>query len=267
MERLLINSSEAAQVKNFGVEFEVINCDESKLIAALQIHGIRCESQGYNHRTASCWKIVTDSSIRCPNSKGREVVSPVLNGVAGLKQVRTVCEALYFIGASVNKSCGFHVHHEANDLSNQQKNNLLAFYARIENTVDSFMPTSRKGDVNAYCRSMVSFWRNAQGHQSIPQFGRYYKLNFEALQRHGTLEFRQHAGTIDFDKIYYWVCFTANFLHFCKDKRSQAAMNYIERAWVPKHLNLSKRAWAYFKARAAVLEAANDRRTGSVRAA
>ena len=46
MERLLINSSEAAQVKNFGVEFEVINCDESKLIAALQIHGIRCESQG-----------------------------------------------------------------------------------------------------------------------------------------------------------------------------------------------------------------------------
>jgi hypothetical protein len=34
---------------------------------------------------------------------------------------------------------------------------------------------------------------------------RYYKLNAESFERHGTVEFRQHSGTIEFKKISSWI--------------------------------------------------------------
>lgn len=41
---------------------------------------------------------------------------------------------------------------------------------------------------------------------------RYYKLNCVSLQKHRTLEFRQHEGTTDPDTICRWVDFILHFV-------------------------------------------------------
>lgn len=42
--------------------------------------------------------------------------------------------------------------------------------------------------------------------------GRYQKLNLEALDDHGTLEFRQHNGSIDPKVVTSWIRFVVNFV-------------------------------------------------------
>jgi hypothetical protein len=47
---------------------------------------------------------------------------------------------------------------------------------------------------------------------------RYYKLNLCAFIRHGTVEFRQHAGTVDYRKMNHWIAFCVQFV---EDSRTQ----------------------------------------------
>ncbi len=44
------------------------------------------------------------------------------------------------------------------------------------------------------------------------QDSRYYKVNLRSYQRHGTIEFRQHSGTVNFVKICNWVRFLSAFI-------------------------------------------------------
>jgi hypothetical protein len=43
---------------------------------------------------------------------------------------------------------------------------------------------------------------------------RYRKVNAEAYLRHKTIEFRQHAGTVEYDKIAKWIGFLAALIQF-----------------------------------------------------
>jgi hypothetical protein len=44
------------------------------------------------------------------------------------------------------------------------------------------------------------------------RFDRYQKLNLESLERHGTIEFRQHSGTVDAEKAVNWVRLCTAFI-------------------------------------------------------
>jgi hypothetical protein len=37
---------------------------------------------------------------------------------------------------------------------------------------------------------------------------RYIKLNLQSYVKYGTIEFRQHSGTIEFEKMYNWILLT-----------------------------------------------------------
>jgi hypothetical protein len=41
---------------------------------------------------------------------------------------------------------------------------------------------------------------------------KYYKLNLCSLNKYGTLEFRQHKGTLEFNEIQHWIKFCIEFL-------------------------------------------------------
>lgn len=62
-------------------------------------------------RPGDHWKLVTDSSLQGNNTF--ELVSPILVGENGLKELETVCWVLDICNAKVNDSCGFHVHMDA----------------------------------------------------------------------------------------------------------------------------------------------------------
>lgn len=208
----------------FGIEIEAYGATRDQVAAAIQREGISVFVEGYNHTTRNHWKVITDGSIRGEN--GFEVVSPVLQGEDGLQQLEKVCRALKSCNAKINKSCGLHVHLGASDFSIQNWRNIYSNYAALESQIDKFMPESRRANNNNYCRSItqkvqetnLNECRTLAAIQSkITSGGRYFKLNTQSYAVHGTLEFRQHSGTIEFEKISNWVLFTAQLVEFIKN--------------------------------------------------
>lgn len=203
----------------FGVEIEAYNCSRERLARELQDAGIQVTIEGYNHDARSHWKLVTDSSI-----EGRdtfELVSPILVGEEGLKELETVCWVLDACDVKVNESCGFHVHMDASDFSIETWKNLALSYKHIENIIDSFMPRSRRD--NRYCESMrnlpetrITGANTIRDLQQAFNNNRYYKVNLEAYSRHRTVEFRQHSGTINFAKMEKWIRFINGLIIFAQ---------------------------------------------------
>ena len=205
--------------RKFGIEIEAYNCTREKLASELRAAGINVAVEGYNHTTRNHWKLVTDSSLTGNNTF--ELVSPVLEGEAGLKELEKVCWVLEFCDVKVNDSCGLHIHMDAADFDLQTWKNLALSYKHLERVIDSFMPQSRRQ--NYYCKGLSSISAvDIQAAQSINDlqaaFGnnRYRKVNLEAYARHRTVEFRQHSGTTNFTKMENWVRFLNGLITFAK---------------------------------------------------
>lgn len=206
----------------FGVEFEAYNVSKETLNRALNRAGINCEIEGYNHTTRSHWKIVNDASLN--GTQAFELVSPVLQGEQGLAEVETVCRVLTECNAKVNKSCGTHVHLDASNFNLQTWKNIYINYARLEKTIDNFMPLSRRN--NRYCKSLkkiTNFESRVNEASSLQNLAssvfhsdRYFKVNPVSYARHNTCEFRQHGGTVEYIKISSWIRFLHNLVQLSK---------------------------------------------------
>jgi hypothetical protein len=48
-------------------------------------------------------------------------------------------------------------------------------------------------------------------------YARYFAYNFTSLRRHGTIEFRQHKGSVDEEEIMKWVEFCTSLFKFAHD--------------------------------------------------
>lgn len=217
--------------RNFGIELEIVGISQEKAIKALKAVGIKVKEEGYNHDTKKHWKIVPDGSL---SNNGFEVVSPILKGEAGMETAEVVARALEDAGAYANKSCGFHVHFDAAGLGINQIKAIARRYAFHEAEIDAFMPKSRRGNENQFCQSL----QGALGQSfesatttealvsSMPT--RYYKVNLKSYQRHGTIEFRQHSGTVNALKVCNWIRFLDEFIGQCL--RSMANAHTVQPA-------------------------------------
>ena len=209
--------------RTFGIEIEAFNISRYNLCSALRAAGIEAEMESYNHRTRPHWKIVTDSSVRGTNTF--ELVSPILKGEEGIAELKKVTEVLKAKNVKINKSCGLHIHLDAGDLKIGDWKRIYKNYIKLEPTIDSFMPRSRKGNINNYCRSMVKpdYERRIDNastlkdiERAITNRNRQSKLNSQAYWVHKTVEFRQHSGTIEFEKISNWLMFLSRFVNYSK---------------------------------------------------
>lgn len=213
---------------DFGVEIEMLLPGQGSFINRVA-EGIArditeaevpCSFEGYNHHRRNHWKIVTDGSLSPPSGYvGLEVVSPPLND-AGFVQIDRVCGVLQRLNARVNRSCGLHVHIGARHLTMDAMRRLAFLYIENEDIIDALMPPSRRKNLNKYCgglkaRANIS---DIQRARDVPMLAeavrqgnnmerRYTKLNFASYWKHGTVEFRQHSGTVDAEKIKRWVSF------------------------------------------------------------
>lgn len=211
----------------FGVELEcLVPCSYHEVVEALRAAGVPACAPGYTHRTTSEWKVVSDGSVHTTRQVlgsrmvGAELVSPILRGEDGFAQLRKVCDVLVRLGATVNRSCGLHVHVGATTETPAFFRNLVKLYAQAEGALDTVVSPSRRGSANAYCGSLrdrVSHSRldqatnlaqvtSAVGQSSTSprSAGRYCKLNLQSFWQHGTVEFRQHQGTVEADKVDNW---------------------------------------------------------------
>ncbi|MCC8186491.1 MAG: amidoligase family protein [Bacteroides sp.] len=217
--------------RKFGVEIEAYNCSKTTIVRVLREEGIEVVSESYNHDTRPHWKIVSDSTIR--GNSTFELVSPVLQGEAGLKELKKVCLILDANGVKVNSSCGLHVHFDAADFTLETWKNVALTYKNIESVIDKFMPSSRRDQF--YCRSLRTISKvdiqNANSIQELQRNAfeniRYFKINPQSYTRHKTIEFRQHAGSINHEKITNWIFFIHRLVTFAQHQQIGSQINNI----------------------------------------
>ena len=248
--------------RTFGVEIEAYGVPRATLLAELRAQGLEAETEGYNHATRPHWKIVSDGSVS--GADAFELVSPVLQGCDGLEDLARACRALRNCGARVNRSCGLHVHFGARDLSIEHLRQIFRNYLVLEPTIDRLMPASRRGSNNTYCQSLqrgrplaeaerqILAATTAQELSAAANAGnRYHKVNMQSFFRHGTVEFRQHSASTDFEKISFWVKLLNNLIDYSAQRLVTPALPVAEFA------TFNQRDIAtYYTRRAAALQTA-----------
>jgi hypothetical protein len=162
--------------------------------------------EAWNTTTRTYWKGITDGSLEAPRGYvGREYVSPPLLPAELFLQLPLLLQVLELHGARVNKSCGFHVHIDGAGYTPKRMQYLINHYAKSETALDCLMPLSRRESNTDYCKSVRNVQSTMLSSDGRIRYGRYYKLNLASFAKHGTVEFRHHSGTLDFEKMVCWI--------------------------------------------------------------
>lgn len=214
----------------FGIEIE---CKLSRglskyvLADAIKSAGVQCTVEPYSHDARDHWKITTDGSLG-DYSTGIEIVSPILNGDTGFAQIRKVCKVLTDRKCRTTKKCGLHIHvgwkggTRDNPLWDAATvRQIIRLHNRYEPVINAFMDESRHS--NTYCSSNKSYtntvrlehaqtWQevcSATGQNHLPSTirnsDRYRKINLKTIGYYGTVEFRQHHGTVKATEVEQWL--------------------------------------------------------------
>lgn len=155
------------------------------------------------------WTAKWDCSIRARRGRrGVEIVSPVLRGAAGLRQIIEVCDVLKSrYGARVNESTGLHVHVGFDRNNRAAMDRLIALTANFEKAIYASTGTKSR-ERGGWCRSIQSHGQ-LQAAADASGRNRYHLLNLTNLlgRGHGTptVEFRAFAGSLNPQKIIGYV--------------------------------------------------------------
>ena len=155
------------------------------------------------------------------------------NGALTYRQFKTsissLCRVMKKYNVFVNNSCGYHVH-----VSNQRFfdatniKRIVFLWSAIEDVVLATQPKSRIN--NNYCkRYLLQYLEDQKNPVPLPKAksrlietlhdrNRYQTMNLQALQDHGTIEIRVHAGTTQVTKVVNWVEFLLNMYSYALTK-------------------------------------------------
>lgn len=175
------------------------------------------------------WKAEEDSSLTGFGSEytALEVVSPILSGLSGLKQIAAVIDQLNRHGMKVNKTCGLHVHvgmksvlgvwsHDYDRVA-QWLRHLLSFISRHELALFAIGGNPARMESH-YCRTIKGkaeyqrmgshpsyhMFEEANDHPHADRYhegDRYHTLNVCSLFERDTVEFRLFAATTNATKV------------------------------------------------------------------
>lgn len=159
----------------------------------------------------------TDGSIKPPTDlpySGFEARSMPKKYREMTKYVKRLSKYLISSRCGVNESCGLHLHTSHPVFFDRKYlHKLIMFWSAIEDVLISTQPKSRLN--SHYCQRNLFQYITDYGmtipeakSQMIANMGnrnRYQAMNLAALESHGTIEIRLHAGTINDDKINHWI--------------------------------------------------------------
>ena len=208
--------------RNYGVEIEFHGVHRGALRRKLEKAGLEfgeCDSD------YSKWNLKYDGSIDSTHGYDyrNELVTPIVKNEKIEKELLLALSIIKEMGGKINKSCGLHVHMCTKDLKLADLVSIVRRYNRFEKCIDKFMPRSRRGSRNTFCRKMDSVVKHLNNqidyikkNNMVKNYGpasnRYHKVNILPYTNHKTLEFRHHSGTLNFSKITNWVMFLDSFM-------------------------------------------------------
>jgi len=213
--------------KNYcGVEIEALNnkLDDSSF------NYEECEKYGFSQ--------VYDGSLE--EGLGVEFVSNAFNGDLLINKINDFCKELRKRGFYIAKECGLHIHiGTPKNIKSLQKISL--FYAKYEKQLFNMLPVSRR--YNNYCRTLGYYknvLKNTPHYKNLQELkediyqckdkkylkyyikqkyndARYSWVNLHSVFYRGTIEIRNHSGTIQADKIIKWLKIHLTILNTLKD--------------------------------------------------
>jgi len=202
----------------FGFEAEFFGIEQYDAVDALEGAGFDVKDDGYHHHTRPFWRITEDGSV---SGSGCELVSPILrsNLKPDIDASRLAVTVLSQAGGQVNRTCGLHIHHNLTGKTVNDVAETVGHWALFQPIINRILPQSRWD--GEYCAGMdnprtwaldvVCYGGDPGGRATNidgRRFGRYHAINLNAIQDHGTLEYRQHGGTLNPSKVEHCVKFT-----------------------------------------------------------
>jgi hypothetical protein len=166
-----------------GVEIEcIVSCDIDKVTDLL-----------IQNNLVNKVIITEDGSIDIDDySDGEGIELRILDTEQNIKYtVNKVIKLLKSIKATVNESCGLHVHLDAR---NRDKNKLFNNFMICQDYLYSLVADYRKDNTYSYWRPLDHYNKNDNEH--------YYGVS---RSDKGTVEIRMHHGTLNTNKINRWI--------------------------------------------------------------
>tara|TARA_Y100000114_G_scaffold127650_1_gene124389 strand:- start:6065 stop:7453 length:1389 start_codon:yes stop_codon:yes gene_type:complete len=182
---------------------------------------------------------IDDGSI-----SGKEYVTGVLAGDKGVDMLARICESLNGSDCRVNSSCGLHVH--IGGFQDNRRFSMLALRLGkiLEPQLFKMLPPSRQN--STFCKKIpydldslvlsntnrilaeyvfdaeaLDKYNNKGTHTERYTSQRYRWLNLvncNSNTRYTTIEFRQHSGTLSFNKAYNWMLICMSFVNFVENQ-------------------------------------------------
>lgn len=214
---------------------------------------------------------------------GVEVQTPPASRSEAERIIKEACLGLSKNGFTATESCGLHVHIDCHDLRVGQICRVFRTMYVIEDVIYSMLPDSRWD--NHYCKPLrknYSFWE-MYGKVTRDQLeSRWYKvtnkmeiryrkrnkydnsrysgINVHSVFYKKTIEFRQHSGTINADKICRWIAILLSIIeyslhHYDKDmidKLLEMPMSENKVQLVIGMLRLSRKVSMYMRKRISI---------------
>jgi len=265
------------------------------IIEALDRLDIRAKvADRLDYSDITVWRLCNDGSVQVPinmmdtHAGQNELKSPILRGQAGLEAIKKVLKVLKSLGCNVNGSCGLHVHHgfkSKDDAENARIiHNTCLLYQKYKNKIAKILPQDRRHNLFSRSfrrkevevlttnygkpftkepdvRALNSVRRNAEIWGKKYAYGlnfcndRRRAVNIEAYFTHGTLEFRQHSGTLDETKTINWILLTQAFMNTAEDY-FQRKINLMAHKYSPiqQELKLNADLRNYIRQRAEAMK-------------
>ena len=212
--------------RKFGIEIEAFAVSTYRVQDALRAAGLNAEVEGYNHITRSHWKITSDASINGRNAF--ELVSPILQGQNGLRQLKKACKVLNDLGAQVNVSCGLHVHLDSQEMNVDEILSVYNRYCDYTSQIDQVVSPSRRGEGARYVSQVKRVNRKFHSKRGLARHqNKYRKVNLVNIASRGSIEFRQHQGTTDYTKISNWLSFLMQFVEASRHTKKINSSNRV----------------------------------------
>lgn len=136
----------------------------------------------------SDWNTQSDGSVRSVSGYySAEIVSPILRGESGLRQVVQMLDHLNAIGALVNPSCGLHVHVDVEGLTQAQITRLVKLFKYYEVAFYDLNGVDAQYRMDNHFCAPSTRWTGT----------RYQSLNQQHLrERHPHIEIRVWHGAL-----------------------------------------------------------------------
>lgn len=210
----------------------------------------------------------TDASL--PENMGVEFRSVPMNGDLLFNSIKNFCKILVEKKYYVNQKCGLHIHLEV-DQELEFLKKIYLFYLKFEEMFFNMLPKSRRNikyccKFNKYYKDSIDDIINVETLNEFKEMiyetmyynseikkryndKRYCWINLHSIFYRGTLEVRNHSGTINFSKIINWIIIHQRVLEFLKNTKiediikmevsknsflsifSSRTQNYIRKRW------------------------------------